>query len=81
MWEFHEFETIFTSNDVMNIQYAIGKLFGSRERSYSMEVNVYFVPIITNRLHETSNYGPGKSRFEVDYYRQIYFSREKLARI
>ena len=25
MWKRHEFETIFTYNDVMNIQYVIGK--------------------------------------------------------
>ena len=30
MWEKHEFETIFTSNDVMNIQDGIDKGFGSR---------------------------------------------------
>ena len=46
--EKHEFETIFTSNDVMNIQDRIGKGFGSRERAYSMGVNDYFGPIRTN---------------------------------
>ena len=30
MWGKHEFETIFTYNDIMNIQYGIGKGFGSR---------------------------------------------------
>ena len=30
MWGKHEFETIFTSNDVMNIQGGIGKRFGYR---------------------------------------------------
>ena len=53
--EKHEFETIFTSNDVMNIQDRIGKGFGSRERAYSMGVNTYFG---TNRPHATPNYGP-----------------------
>ena len=28
MWVKHEFETIFTSNDVMNIKYVIGKGLG-----------------------------------------------------
>ena len=27
----NDFGTIFTSNDIMNIQYRIGKVFGSRE--------------------------------------------------
>ena len=35
---------IFTSDDVMNIQYGIGKVFGSRERAYSMGVNDFLVP-------------------------------------
>ena len=39
-----DFETIFTSNDVMNIQDGIGKGFGSREGSYSMVVNDYSGP-------------------------------------
>ena len=30
MWKPHNFETMFSSNDVMNIQDAIGKVFGSR---------------------------------------------------
>ena len=30
MWKCHDFETILTSNDVMNIQYDIRKEFGSR---------------------------------------------------
>ena len=29
MYKQHNFETIFTSNNIMNIQYAIGKVFGS----------------------------------------------------
>ena len=39
------FVTIFTSNDAMNIQDGIGKVFASRERSYSMVMNDYFGPI------------------------------------
>ena len=34
--------------------------------------NDYFGPIRTNIPHETPNYGPGKSKFEIDYYRWIY---------
>ena len=37
-----------------------------------MVLNAYFGPIRTNRPHETPNYGPGKYKFEVDYYRQKY---------
>ena len=29
MWKQYDFGTIFTSNDVMNIQYSVGKGFGS----------------------------------------------------
>ena len=68
-----EFETIFTSNGVMNIQGGIGKGFGSRERSYSMGVIVYF-SYTKHRRHATPNNAHGKSKFKVDYYRQIYFS-------
>ena len=32
MWKNHESETIFTYNDVTNIQYVIGNIFGSIER-------------------------------------------------
>ena len=32
IWKIYDFETIFTSNDVTNIQDAIGKYFGSIER-------------------------------------------------
>ena len=66
MWENHDFETVFTSNDVMNIQYGIGKVFSSRERAYSIRVNDYFGPILKNIPHATPNYGPRKSKFEVD---------------
>ena len=67
-----------TSNDVMNIQYEIGKGFGCRERSYYMGLNASFCPIRKNIPHAPPNYGHGKSMFEVDYYRQTYFSPEKL---
>ena len=59
MWKQHDFETIFTYNDVMKIQDNIGKGFGSREIAYSMGLNAYFGPIRTNILHATPNYGPG----------------------
>ena len=67
--EKHTFETIFTSNDVMNIQDEIGKGFGSIEKAYSMGVNSYFSPRQTDGPHSIPNYGPGKYSFEVDYYR------------
>ena len=57
MWIQHNFETIFTYNYVLNIQDAIRKIFGSREREFSMEVNAYFGPKWTNRLHATPSYG------------------------
>ena len=65
----------------MNIQDVIGKIFGSRERPYYMGSNYYFVPRQTNISHSTPNYGPRKYNFEVDYYRQIYCSPEKLSHI
>ena len=34
-----------------------------------MGVNDYFGSIRTNITHAEPNYGPGKSKFEVDYYR------------
>ena len=42
-----------------------------------MGVNANFGPIRTNRPHATPKYGPGKSKFEVGYYRQTYCSPEK----
>ena len=54
------FETIFTSNDFLNIQDSIVKGYGSWQRSYSMVVNDYFGPRKTNRPHSTPNYVPGK---------------------
>ena len=53
----------------MNIQYGIGKGFGSTERAYFMWENKYFIPIQENRPHTTPNNGPIKYNFEVDYYR------------
>ena len=46
-----------------------------------MGVNSYFVPRRTNRPHATPNYGPGKSKFDIDYYRQTDYPPEKLAHI
>ena len=65
----NEFEIIFTSNYIMNIQDRIVKVFGSIERAYHMVVNYYFGPRRTNIPHATPNYGPLKSKFEVYYYR------------
>ena len=79
--EKNDSETIFTSNDDMNIQNGIGKKFGYIERAYFMGVIAYFGPRQTNIPHATPNYRHGKSKFEVDYYRQTYFSSEKLAHI
>ena len=67
-----DFETIFNYNNATNIQYGIVKIFGSRERAYSMGVNAHFGPIWTNRLHATSNYEPEKSKFKVDYHINKY---------
>ena len=52
----------------MNIQYVTGKGFGYREIAYSIGINAYFLPRRTNRPHATPHYGPGKFKFEVDYY-------------
>ena len=43
-----------------------------------MGVNAKFGPIRTNRPHATPKYGPGKLKFEVDYYRQTYYLQKKL---
>ena len=72
MWKQHNFDTIFTSGYVLNIQYAIGKVIGYREIELSMEVNSYFVPTIKNRPHANPNYGPEQSKFEIEYYRQTF---------
>ena len=56
MWQWHDFETILTSNDVTNIQNSIGQVFASQERAYSMWLNSYFGPIRKNIPHATPNY-------------------------
>ena len=66
MWKNHNFETIFDYDDVLNIQYFIGKGFGYRDREWSMVVNAYFCPIRTNIPHVTPYYGPGKSNLYID---------------
>ena len=81
MWEKYEFETIFNSNDVMNFKDLIGKVLRSIEREYSMGVNDYFGPRLTHRPHAAPKYGPGKSNYEVNYYRQTYYHPEKVAYI
>ena len=53
--EKHNFESIFTSNDVMNIQDGIGEGFGDIERVYYIDVNNYFGPRRTNIPHATPN--------------------------
>ena len=65
----------------MNIQDSIEKGFGSRERAHSMRLNTKFFPIRTNRPHDTPNYGPEKSRFEVDIYRKRSCYPERLDNI
>ena len=65
----------------MNIQYGIGKGLGHREISYSMGVNAYFGTRRADISHATPNYGPVRSKFEVDYYRQTYRSPEKVVHI
>ena len=65
----------------MNIQFFTVNGYGHRERTYYMGVNAYFDPRQTNIPHETPNYGPGKSNFEVDYYQQTYCSLERVSHI
>ena len=48
MWKHNNFETIFTSDDVLNIKDPIVNLFGSIERELSMEINDYVGPRRTN---------------------------------
>ena len=78
-WKLHDLETILTSNDVMNNQDYIGKVFGSIEKASYMVVNNYFVSRRTNIPYVTPNYVPVKSKFEIDYYRQTSCFTEKLA--
>ena len=61
------FKTIFTSNDVMNIQYAIEEVFRSWEISYSMGENAYFGPRRKYIPHEKPAYRPGESKVETIY--------------
>ena len=77
----HIYETTFNYDDVLNIQYAIVKGFGSREILLSMGVKAYFGPRITKIPHGTPNYEPDIWKFEIDYYRQTYFFTEKLSHI
>ena len=70
MWKLNDFETIFTSNDVMGIQDAIGNVFGYRYIAYYKVVNAQFFTRRTTIPHATPNYGPGGYKFEIDYYRQ-----------
>ena len=60
MWKRHNFETIFSSNDAINIQDAAGKGFGSQEIGYSMKVNDFFWSYKKKIPHATSNYGSGQ---------------------
>ena len=70
----HIFETIFTSDDFLNIQDSIVKGFNSREIEFLVGVNSCFGPKVTNIPHENPNYGHGQSKFEIYYYRQTFFS-------
>ena len=51
----HDFESIFTFIDVMNIQDGIGEVFGDIERVYYIDVNNYFGTRRTNIPHATPN--------------------------
>ena len=77
----HKFEAIFTSDNVMNIQYAIVKGFNYREVALYMRRHFYFDPIRTNIPHAAPSYGTGRSNFENNYYRQIFCILEKRAHI
>ena len=46
-----------------------------------MRVNVFFGSRWKNIPQKTPNYGPGKSKFEADYYRKEYFYTEELVHI
>ena len=69
MRKHHNFEMIFTSDDVLNTKDSIGKVFGSRERALYMGVNTYFVSRRTEIPNATLKYELGQSQFENDYYR------------
>ena len=81
MWKQHNFETVFISYVVRNIQYAIEKSFGSRKISYSMGVNTCFGPRTTNRPHATPNYVHGEEKIGIKYYRPTYSPPGKLDNI
>ena len=59
------FGRIYDKKDILDW---ICKKFRSKEKAYSNRVNDYFGPRRTNIPHEKPNYGPLKSKFEVDYY-------------
>ena len=61
MWKQHHFEIILTYDG-----------FGSIERAIYVGINDYFDPIRINRPHANPNYGPGQSKFEIEYYRQTF---------
>ena len=44
-------------------------------------MNTYFSPRRKNIPHVTPNYGPRKSKLEIDYYRHTYDFPEKLSHI
>ena len=46
-----------------------------------MGLKYCFGPRRINIPHATPDYGPGKSKFDIDYYRQTYFPPGKLTRI
>ena len=52
---------------------------GSREKWDFMGIVDYYGPRQTNRPHATPNYGRGKSKFEVSYYRPTYSNPEKVS--
>ena len=46
-----------------------------------MGLNPYFFPIRTNIPHPATNYGSGKSKFEINYYRHTYSFPKNLDHI
>ena len=44
MWKHHEFENVLTPNNVINIKYATGKVFGYKEISHYMGIMINLVP-------------------------------------
>ena len=77
--EKHDLETIFTSNDFINIKDTTRKGFRFRRRAYSMGVTDYFVPRRTNRPHAAPNYGPGNISMKLLIkYRHIFLQKNWL---